>query len=108
MMAITTSSSISVKPRRREGVGVRGSKGTAAINPLTVWKELHGMPVDVSPTSSGSRENAFTASYRAEWAHFEAAVAGEAKVTPLQDQLVLHRILDAIYKSAEDGRDVVL
>ena len=92
----------------RFGVGVRGSKGTAAINPLTVWKELHGMPVDVSPTSSGSRENAFTASYRAEWAHFEAAVAGEAKVAPLQDHLVLHRILDAIYKSAEDGRDVVL
>ena len=92
----------------RFGVGVRGSKGTAAINPLTVWKELHGMAVDVSPTSSGSRENAFTASYRAEWAHFEAAVAGEAKVAPLQDHLVLHRILDAIYKSAEDGRDVVL
>ena len=38
----------------RFGVGVRGSKGTAAINPLTVWKELHGMAVDVSPTSSGS------------------------------------------------------
>ena len=64
----------------RFGVGLRGSKGTAAINPLTVWKELHGMPVDVSPTGSGSRENAFTASYRAEWAHFEAAIAGEAKV----------------------------
>ena len=38
------------------------------------------MPVDVSPTGSGSRENAFTASYRAEWAHFEAAIAGEAKI----------------------------
>ncbi|HET6578613.1 MAG TPA: Gfo/Idh/MocA family oxidoreductase [Gemmatimonadales bacterium] len=92
----------------RFGVGLRGSKGTAAINPLTVWKDMHGMPMDVSPTASGSRENAFTASYRAEWAHFEAAVAGDAKVASLQDQLVLHRILDAIYKSAEDGRDVVL
>ena len=92
----------------RFGVGLRGSKGTAAINPLTVWKELNGMALDVSPTSSGSRENAFTASYRAEWAHFEAAIAGGAKVASLQDQLVLHQILDAIYKSAEDGRDVVL
>jgi len=92
----------------RFGVGVRGSKGTAAINPLTVWKELHGVPMDVSPTGSGSRENAFTASYRAEWAHFEAAVAGEAKVPALQDHIVLHRIIDAIYKSAADGRDVVL
>jgi predicted dehydrogenase len=92
----------------RFGVGLRGSKGTAAINPLTVWKEMNGMPMDVSPTASGSRENAFTASYRAEWAHFEAAIAGEARLAPLQDHLVLHRILDAIYKSAEEGRDVVV
>lgn len=92
----------------RFGVGIRGSKGSAAINPLTVWKELHGMPMDVSPTASGSRENAFTSSYRAEWAHFEAAIAGEAKVASLQEHLVLHRVLDAIYKSADDGRDVTL
>jgi predicted dehydrogenase len=92
----------------RFGVGLRGSKGTAAINPLTVWKELHGLPADVSPTSSGSRENAFTASYRAEWAHFEAAIAGEAKAPALAEHLVLHRILDAIYRSADDGRDVQL
>jgi predicted dehydrogenase len=92
----------------RFGVGLRGSKGTAAINPLTVWKELHGVPVDVSPTGSGSRENAFTASYRAEWAHFEAALAGEAKVPSLQEHLVLHKVVDAIYRSAQDGRDVEL
>ena len=92
----------------RFGVGLRGSKGTAAINPLTVWKEMHGVPVDVSPTGSGSRENAFTASYRAEWAHFEAALAGEAKVPSLHDHLVLHKVIDAIYRSAEDGRDVEL
>jgi predicted dehydrogenase len=92
----------------RFGVGVRGNKGSAAINPLTVWKELHGVPMDVSPTASGSRENAFTASYRAEWAHFVAAVAGEAKVPALQDHVVLHQVVDAIYRSAQDGRDVVL
>ena len=92
----------------RFGVGVRGSKGVAAINPLMVWKELHGVPMDVSPTGAVSRENAFMASYRAEWAHFEAAIGGEAKVAPLQEHLVLHRIIDAIYKSADDGRDVTL
>ena len=37
----------------RFGVGVRGNKGSAAINPLTVWKELHGVPMDVSPTGVG-------------------------------------------------------
>jgi len=92
----------------RFGAGVRGSRGSAAINPLTVWKEMHGVPMDVSPSGSGSRENAFTASYRAEWAHFEAAIAGEAKVPSLQEHLTLHRVVDAIYRSAQDGRDVVL
>jgi predicted dehydrogenase len=92
----------------RFGMGVRGIKGTATINPLTVWKELHGVPTDVSPTGSGSRENPFTASYRAEWAHFAAAIAGEAKVPDLQEHLVLHRVIDAIYRSAVDGRDVTL
>jgi predicted dehydrogenase len=89
-------------------VGLRGSKGSAGINPLNVWKELHGMAVDVSPTGSGSRENVFTASYRAEWAHFQAAIAGEARVPSLDEHVTLHKVIDAIYKSAVDGRDVVL
>ncbi len=92
----------------RFGVGLRGSKGSAGINPLNVWKELHGVAVDVSPTGSVGRENAFTASYRAEWAHFQAAIAGEAKVPSLQEHLTLHKVMDAIYRSAIDGRDVEL
>lgn len=92
----------------RFGVGLRGSKGSAGINPLNVWKELHGMAVDVSPTGSVSRENAFTASYRAEWAHFQAAIAGDAKVPALKEHLTLHQVIDGIYRSAFDRRDVEL
>jgi predicted dehydrogenase len=92
----------------RFGVGLRGSKGTAGINPLNVWKELHGVAVDVSPTGSVSRENAFTASYRAEWAHFQAAIAGEAKIPALKEHLTLHKVVDGIYRSAVAGRDVEL
>ncbi len=92
----------------RFGIGVRGSRGTAGINPLTVWKELHGVPTDVAPTGAIGRENAFTASYRAEWAHFLATLRGEAKPFDNAEQVVLHRVLDAIYKSAADGRDVEL
>jgi predicted dehydrogenase len=92
----------------RFGVGLRGSKGSAGINPLNVWKELHGMAVDVSPTGSVSRENAFTASFRAEWAHFQAAIAGEARIPSLEEHLTLHKVIDGIYRSAVDGRDVVL
>ncbi len=92
----------------RFGVGIRGTKGTAAVNPLKVWKELHGMPTDVAPTSSVGRENPFTASFRAQWAHFQAAVAGAAPAPTLAEQVTLHKLLDAIYRSAQDGRDVTL
>ena len=95
-----------IGPGERFGVGLRGSKGTAAINPLTVWKELNGVAVDVSPTGSISRETAYNASFRAEWAHFQAAVQGEASVPSLQDQVTLHKVLDAIYRSALEGKSV--
>jgi predicted dehydrogenase len=92
----------------RFGLGLRATKGTAGINPLHVWKELHGVPTDVAPTGAIGRENAFTASYRAEWAHFLAALRGDAKPFDNQEQLVIHRVLDAIYKSAAEGKDVSL
>ncbi len=92
----------------RFGLGLRGTRGTAGINPLHVWKELHGVPTDVAPTGAIGRENAFTASYRAEWAHFLAVLRGEAKPFDNQEQLVLHRVLDAVYESAAKGKDVEL
>lgn len=92
----------------RFGMGLRASRGAAAISPLTVWKELHGAPTDVSPTTSGSRENAVMASFRAQWAHFAAAVRGEAAPPALEDQVKLAKLMDAIYRSAQDGRDVTL
>lgn len=92
----------------RFGLGLRGAKGSAGINPLHVWKELNGLPQDVSPTGSLSRENSFSASFRAQWAHFLAAIDGEAEVAPLTEHITLLRVLEAIYKSDADGKDVTL
>jgi predicted dehydrogenase len=92
----------------RFGLGVRAAKGTAGINPLHVWKALHGVPTDVAPTGAIGRENLFTASYRAEWAHFLAAVRGEAKPFDNEEQVTLHRVIDAIYRSAVEGKDMDL
>jgi predicted dehydrogenase len=97
-----------VGPGERFGMGLRASKGTASVNPLSVWKELHGVPTDVSPTGTSSRETAFTLSYRAEWAHFAAAVRGEAKAPDPAALVLVHRVMDAIYRSAEEGKDVSL
>ena len=92
----------------RFGAGIRGSKGSAGINPLHVWKEIHGVAHDVSPTGSFSRDNAFVASFRAQWAHFLAAVAGRVPAPPLQEHLQVLKVVEAIYRSDADGRDIVL
>ncbi len=85
-----------------------GQKGSAAIAPLRVFKELHGQPVDVTPTGASERETMFTQSYRAEWAYFLAVVRGEVNAPPPKDQVGLQRVLEAVYRSAAEGRDILL
>lgn len=69
-------------------------------------KELNGRPTDVSPTGAAGRESAFIQSYRAEVAHFIAVVRGETSYEAPTDQVTLHRIVEAIYKSAEEGKEI--
>lgn len=90
------------------GAGVRGSKGSASLNPLRVWKEMHGVVHDVSPSGSVHRENPYLASFRAQWAHFLAAIRGEAVPPSLQEQVAVLKVVDAVYRSADDGRDISL
>ena len=85
-----------------------GAKGSAMIQPLRIFKEQHGVAVDVTPTGAVGRETPFTQSYRAEWMYFLAIIKGDVNAPPPRDQLALRRVLDAIYRSAEEGRDVLL
>lgn len=87
---------------------LQGDRGSASIAPLRVFKEMHGTPVNVTPTGAAERENPFTASYRSEWAYFLAVIRGEVAPPELPDQLQIQRLLAAIYRSAEEGRDVTL
>jgi predicted dehydrogenase len=84
------------------------TRGSTRLAPLRVVKELNGRPVDVSPTGAAARETAFMQSYRAELAHFVAVVAGEAKYEAPVDQVVLHRIVEAVYRSADEGKEIRL
>ncbi len=84
------------------------SRGSGRLSPLRVIKELNGRAMDVSPSGATARETAFYQSYRAQLAHFIAVVAGDAKYEPPEDQIVVHKVLDAIYKSAEEGKEVRL
>ena len=84
------------------------TRGSTRLAPLRVVKELHGRPTDVSPRGAAARESAFIQSYRAELAHFAAVISGEAEYEAPVDQVVLHRIVEGIYKSAEEGKEIRL
>ena len=84
------------------------SRGSASLGPLKVVKELNGKAVDVSPTGASARESAFTQSYRAELAHFLAVIRGDAPYEAPTDQVTVHRVMEAIYKSAEEEKEVRL
>ena len=85
-----------------------GTKGSATVQPLRVFKEAHGTVVDATPTGAIGRETPFAQSYRAEWTYFLAVIKGDVNAPPPRDQLALHRVLDAVYRSADEGRDVLL
>lgn len=87
---------------------IQAAKGSASITPFRVFKELHGAPVDVTPTGAAGKEHVFTASYRSEWAYFLAGVRGEVALVPPEDQIKLLKVVEAIYRSVDEQRDVKL
>jgi predicted dehydrogenase len=84
------------------------ARGSARLSPLRVVKELNGRPVDVSPTGAAARESAFLQSYRAELAHFVAVVQGESRYEAPADQVLVHRLVEAIYRSADEEKEIRL
>ena len=84
------------------------TRGNARLAPLRVVKELNGKPTDVSPSGAAARESAFLQSYRAELAHAIAVLTGEAEYEAPTDQVAVYRTLDAIYKAADEGKEIRL
>jgi predicted dehydrogenase len=84
------------------------TRGSTRLAPLRVAKELNGRPTDVSPRGAAARESAFIQSYRAELAHFVSVVADESEYEAPTDQITLHRTVEAIYKSADEAREIRL
>lgn len=84
------------------------TRGSARLAPLRVVKELHGRPADVSPRGATARESAFIQSYRSELAHFLAVITEQVEYEPPTDQVTLHRVVEAIYRSADEGKEIRL
>lgn len=87
---------------------VLATRGSGRLAPLRVVKELNGRATDVSPTGAAGRESAFLQSYRAELAHFVAVIQGSAPYEPPTDQVRVHKVIETIYRSAEEGKEIRL
>jgi predicted dehydrogenase len=85
-----------------------GERGAALLNPLRLHKEMHGSLVNVTPSLASPR-NAYKRSYESEIRHFLDCVKnGTRPQASGEDALVLLRILEAIYQSALESREVKL
>jgi predicted dehydrogenase len=85
---------------------ILATRGSERLAPLRVVKELNGRATDVSPSGAAGRESAFLQSYRAQLAHFLAVVQESVPYEPPEDQVRLHRVIEAIYRSAEEGKEI--
>ena len=87
---------------------VQATRGSAQLSPFKVVKALNGVPADVTPRGAAVRESAVTQSYRAELAHFLAVAREETAYEPPSDQIVVHRVAEAIYRSADEEKEIRL
>jgi predicted dehydrogenase len=89
-------------------VNLFGSGGAALLNPLRVHKGMHGTLVNVTPQVDTPR-NQFKQSMEAQMAHFaEALRKGTQPMGSAEEILPVMELLDAVYRSAEQGKEVRL
>lgn len=105
-VSLTVSWSL-VAERDRHYMRLLGTRGSGAISPLAVYKEVeHGL-LDVTPNIPPGRENLYTASYRLELQHFVDVIRGDKSSDPPREQVEIMRLVALAYRSAEERREVL-
>jgi predicted dehydrogenase len=92
----------------RHGLVALGELGTGSLSPFLVQKETDGKVIDVTPRMPPGIENMYTASYRRELDYFLSFVRGEREEPLATEQEKLMGIVDASYRSSNEGREIVL
>ncbi|MCK4233173.1 Gfo/Idh/MocA family oxidoreductase [candidate division WOR-3 bacterium] len=83
-----------------------GNNGSALLNPLKIYKRMHGEIVNVTPHVEASK-NAFKFSFLLQAEHFiESLRKGKDPIFRVEEGLEIARIIDAIYKSARKKKEI--
>ncbi|HET7321370.1 MAG TPA: Gfo/Idh/MocA family oxidoreductase [Longimicrobiaceae bacterium] len=94
--------------RERQYLHLAGLGGSGSLGPIKVYKEMESGLMDVTPQIQPGRENQFTASYRQELATFADAIREGRALGAPTEQVALLEIVEAAYRSAEEGTEVLL
>ncbi len=94
--------------RDRREVCVTGSEGAARLWPLSVYRQVGGRPMEVTPRQPIPRggEDLFTSGYRRLIDHFVRVASGEAAAVAPREQATLAALVEAGYRSAREGCEV--
>ncbi len=92
----------------RHSLVTLGARGFGSLSPFVVQRETNGVVSDVTPRIEPANEPVYRASYRRELDYF-LGVVRKMREEPLpEEQVVLLGIVDACYRSTEEGREIVL
>lgn len=87
---------------------VYGKEGSANINPLSIYKQMHGTLVNVTPLKMEKPANVFKRTYEYELAHFFNSVMNDKPaLSDGTEALERMKIVDAVYRSAKTGKEIV-
>jgi predicted dehydrogenase len=88
---------------------VHGSDGSASLNPLKIYKQLHGNLVNLAPAKLEPTPALFKRSYENELRHFFGAVRNiHPVISTGEEALQRMKVVDAVYRSAKRGKEVTL
>ena len=107
VLNVETSFSLNIKKDEGE-IQLFGTKGGVKLNPeFEMFTEMNGYLADVNLAMPTALD--FNGLFENEVAHFVDCVIGNKPFrSPAEDGVEMMKILDAIYKSAETGHEVVL
>ena len=107
-MVLTVEASFNLNIKEDKGeIELFGTKGGTKISGSTeFFTDMNGTFVNITPAGGGASFR-FTESFNAEIAHFIDCVQnGVPCRAPAEDGVILMKMIDAIYKSAETGHEV--
>ncbi len=86
-----------------------GSGGAALLNPFRLHKGMHGELVNVTPTTLDTAKNQYKVSIEGQIAHVADVFRKGAKPMGSAEELLpVMELMDAVYRSAEQGKEVRL